>query len=186
MKNTLLLVAIVLPAPLARLAAAESKPNVLLILSDDHSYPHVGCDGNTDLMTPNLEQFAAEGMRFDRADLPCLECVPARASIFTKRSPAAIALSRFSAAVPRAITPYPEALRSAGGFTGSAGRRYSMAAANVNVGESQTVFDQHKLITFPDRLDYVKTGNGSGLSPSRRRPCRRPGPTSLRIPFTLL
>ena len=61
-----------------------------------------------------------------------------------------------------------------------------MDDANVNVAESQTVFDQHKLITFSDRLNYVMTGHGTGLSPSRRRPCRRPGPTSLRIPFTLL
>jgi hypothetical protein len=58
--------------------------------------------------------------------------------------------------------------------------------ANVSVAESQTVFDQHKLITFPDRLNYVKTGHGTGLSPSWRRPCRRPGPISQRIPFNQL
>jgi hypothetical protein len=63
---------------------------------------------------------------------------------------------------------------------------YHMDGANVNVAESPTVFDKHKLIKFPDRLDYVETGNGNGLSPSRRRHCRRPGPTSLRIPFALL
>jgi hypothetical protein len=56
----LLLVALLLGS-LAQLVAAESKPNVLLILSDDHSYPHVGCYGNTDIMTPNLDRFAAEG-----------------------------------------------------------------------------------------------------------------------------
>ena len=56
----------------------------------------------------------------------------------------------------------------------------------MNVAESQTMFNKHKLITFPDHLDYMKTGNGSGLFPSRRRPCRRPGPTAQRIPFTRL
>jgi len=56
----------------------------------------------------------------------------------------------------------------------------------MNAAESQTVFDQHKLITFPDRLNYVKTGHGTGLSPSWRRPCRRPGPISQRIPFNQL
>jgi hypothetical protein len=56
----------------------------------------------------------------------------------------------------------------------------------MNVAESQTVFNKHKLITFPDHLNYVKTGHGTGLSPSWRRPCRRPGPISQRIPFNQL
>ncbi len=155
------MVAALLLAPLARLAAADSKPNVLLILSDDHSYPHVGCYGNKDIMTPNLDRFAAEGMRFDRAYVTSPQCVPSRASIFTGRSPVAIAMSRFSSPLPREIKTYPEALRAAGWFTGVAGRMYHMDGANVNVAESQTVFDKHKLITFPDRLDYVKMGSGS-------------------------
>jgi arylsulfatase A-like enzyme len=161
MKDILFIFAVVLLAPLARLYTAEPKPNVLLILSDDHSYPHVGCYGNQDIMTPNLDRFAAEGMRFDRAYVTSPQCVPSRASIFTGRSPVAIAMSRFSAPLPREIKTYPEALRAAGWFTGVAGRIYHMDGANVNVAETQTVFEKHKLITFPDRLDYVKTGNGS-------------------------
>ncbi|MSU64586.1 MAG: arylsulfatase [Opitutus sp.] len=144
------------------LSAAEPKPNVLLILSDDHSYPHVGCYGNQDIMTPNLDRFAAEGMRFDRAYVACPQCVPSRASIFTGRSPVAIAMSRFSAPLPREIKTYPEALRAAGWFTGVAGRTYHMDGAVTGMPpETQNVFDQHKLITFPDRLDYVKVGSGS-------------------------
>jgi N-sulfoglucosamine sulfohydrolase len=154
--------AILLLAPLARLAAAEVKPNVLLILSDDHSYPHVGCYGNKDIITPNLDRFAAEGMRFDRAYVTCPQCVPSRASIFTGRSPVDIAMSRFSAPLPREIKTYPEALRAAGWFTGVAGRTYHMDGAVTGMPpETQAVFDKFKLVTFPDRLDYVKVGSGS-------------------------
>ena len=103
-------------ASLAALHAAEPKLNVLLILSDDHSYPHVGCYGNKDILTPNLDKFAADGMRFDRAYVTCPQCVPSRASIFTGRSPVAIAMSRFSAPLPRDIKTYPEALRAAAWF----------------------------------------------------------------------
>jgi N-sulfoglucosamine sulfohydrolase len=146
----------------AALHAAEPKLNVLLILSDDQSYPHAGCYGNRDIMTPNLDKFAAEGMRFDRAYVTCPQCVPSRASIFTGRSPVDIDMSRFSAPLPRAIKTYPEALRAAGWFTGVAGRTYHMdGAVTAKAPETQTVFDKYKLVTFPDRLDYVKVGSGS-------------------------
>lgn len=186
MKNPRPICAVVLPATLARPAAAEPKPNVLLRCADDPRDPPVGCYGNKAIMTPNLDRFAAERLRFARAAGPRPQCMPSHASCFTGCSPVAIVLSRFSAPLPRAITKYPAALRTAGGFTGSAGRRYPREGAKVTVAEPPTVFDQHKLVTFPDRLDYVKTGNGRALSPSRRRHCPRPGTTSRPIPFTIL
>jgi arylsulfatase A-like enzyme len=74
--------------------ATASPPNVLLILSDDHSAPHVSCyqDANTRQfnITPNLEKFAAQGMRFDRAYTMAPQCAPSRISIFTSQSPVAM------------------------------------------------------------------------------------------------
>lgn len=163
MKHPVRILAALLLSSMAWLTtAAEAKPNVLLILSDDHSYPHVGCYGNKDIMTPNLDRFAAEGMRLDRAYVTSPQCVPSRASIFTGRSPVAIDMSRFSAPLPRTIKTYPEALRAAGWFTGVAGRTYHMDGAVTGMPpETQAVFDKLKLVTFPDRLDFVKTGSGS-------------------------
>ncbi len=82
MKQPLLLLAVVLLAPLA---AADSKPNIRLIRSDDPGYPHVGAYGNNDIMTPNLDRFAAEGVRFDRADVTSPQCVPSRAQLHRGR-----------------------------------------------------------------------------------------------------
>ena len=82
MKQPLLLLAVVLLAPLA---AADSKPNIRLILSDDHGYPHVGGYGYNDILTPNLDRFAAEGVRFDRADVTSPQCVPSRAQLHRGR-----------------------------------------------------------------------------------------------------
>ena len=70
------------------------RPNILLVLSDDHSMPHLGCYGNHDIKTPNLDRFAAEGMRFDRAYVACPQCVPSRAAFMTGRSPAHCAASK--------------------------------------------------------------------------------------------
>ena len=129
---TLLAGCVLLPA-LAAAAAAEkappTRPNILLVLSDDHSYPHVGCYGNPDIKTPNLDRFAAQGFRFDRAYVGCPQCVPSRATIMTGRSPVGIAMTRFSAPLPMGVVTYPELLRKEGYFTGVAGRTFHLDGA---------------------------------------------------------
>lgn len=37
----------------------SGRPNILFILSDDHSIPYLGCYGNPDLTTPNIDRLAA-------------------------------------------------------------------------------------------------------------------------------
>src|ERR671914_607487 len=90
----------VLPGPLRAGQKPEGRPNILLVLSDDHSAPHLGCYGDRTVRTPNLDRFAAEGMRFDRAFVAAPQCVPSRAAIMTGRSPVAIGMTRFSAPLP--------------------------------------------------------------------------------------
>ena len=50
---------------LGHIEAAE-RPNILLLLSDDHSYPFVSAYGDTNVNTPTLDRLAAEGMKFHR------------------------------------------------------------------------------------------------------------------------
>src|SRR5437764_6018357 len=152
MKHLLALIGVVtlvVPAP------AAQPPNILLVLSDDHSVPHVGCYGNPDIKTPNLDRFAAEGMRCDRAYVTCPQCVPSRASIMSGRSPVAIQMTRFSAPLPAEVKVFPEILRSRGYFAGVAGRTYHLDGSALPP-ESRRVFDEHHLQTFRDRLDFVK------------------------------
>lgn len=144
---SLLLLALI-PALCAAVSAAEPKPNILLILSDDHSVPHLGAYGNKDIKTPNLDKFAAEGMRFDRAYVTCPQCVPSRASIMTGRSPVSIAMTRFSAPLPREIKTYPEALRAQGWFTGVCGRSYHLDGARLTP-EAAEVFEIYFSPTRP-------------------------------------
>jgi arylsulfatase A-like enzyme len=149
-----LLWALIVAGPTAWALAAD-RPNILLVLSDDHSCPHVGCYGNPDIKTPNLDRFASQGMRFDRAYVSCPQCVPSRAAIMTGRSPVGIAMTRFSAPLPIDVVTYPELLRAQGYFTGVAGRTFHLDGAG-NAPESRAVFEKHGLQTFAKRLDYVK------------------------------
>jgi arylsulfatase A-like enzyme len=143
--------------PAAADQAPARRPNILIVLSDDHSVPHVGCYGNPDIRTPNLDRFAAQGMRFDQAYVTCPQCVPSRASIMTGRSPVAIQMTRFSAPLPAEVRTLPELLRAQGYFAGVAGRTYHLDGSKLPP-ESKKVFDAYHLRTFPKRLDYVKVG----------------------------
>jgi arylsulfatase A-like enzyme len=42
------------------------KPNVIIILSDQQSYDDLGCYGNKQVITPNLDKFAAQGVRLNQ------------------------------------------------------------------------------------------------------------------------
>src|SRR6478736_3053658 len=108
------------------LPAAE-KPNILLLLSDDHSYPYVSAYGDTNVKTPTLDKLAAEGMKFHRFFTGCPQCVPSRACYLTGRSPVAARMTRFTSPLPRDVISFPEILREKGGYyTGICGRQYHL------------------------------------------------------------
>jgi arylsulfatase A-like enzyme len=67
------------------LAAAPParRPNVLFIMPDQLRAQSVGCYGNTDVRTPNLDRLAGEGMLFEEAFANTPVCCPARANILT-------------------------------------------------------------------------------------------------------
>jgi arylsulfatase A-like enzyme len=148
-----------LPAVLLLLAppAAAGPPNVLLVLSDDHSAAHVGCYGNPDIKTPNLDAFAKEGVRFDRYYVGTPQCVPSRATLMTGRSAIAVQNTRFSAPLAAEYKTWLELLREkAGYFTGVAGRTYHLDGS-AQPPETRKVFEEFGLAIFPKRLDSVKT-----------------------------
>ena len=106
--------------------ATQSRPNVLLILSDDHSLPHVSCydDENTQRfkITPNLKKFADQGMRFDRAYTSAPQCAPSRISIFACRSPVGLGVTRFAQPPRSNVRFFTDVLRANGYWVGLDGR----------------------------------------------------------------
>lgn len=138
-------------------AQVDERPNILLVLSDDHSACATGCYGNPDVQTPNLDRFAAESAQFMRAYATSPQSVPARASIFTGRSPVAVNMTRFNVPLARRFRAFPEYLRAAGYYTGVAGRGYHMdGSVSGKIGkvkEAEEYYREKGLVTFPDRLD---------------------------------
>ncbi|MCL4507439.1 MAG: sulfatase-like hydrolase/transferase, partial [Chloroflexi bacterium] len=64
-----------------------SQPNIVFILTDDQGAWAMGCAGNQEIRTPNLNRIAASGMRFEQFFCASPVCSPARASILTGRIP---------------------------------------------------------------------------------------------------
>ena len=63
--------------------AAESCPNVLVIIADDLGYGDVSCYGATAIATPHIDQLAAEGLRFTSGYCSASTCTPTRYSLLT-------------------------------------------------------------------------------------------------------
>jgi arylsulfatase len=79
MCRTLLAVAALLSA--APLAAAERRPDIVLILADDLGFSDLGCYGS-EIHTPNLDRLASAGLRFTQF-YNCARCCPTRAALLT-------------------------------------------------------------------------------------------------------
>lgn len=67
----------------APLLAQGRKPNIVLILADDLGYGDVGCYGQKEIQTPNLDRMAAEGTRFTQVYAGCTVCAPSRCALMT-------------------------------------------------------------------------------------------------------
>ncbi len=65
----------------------KPKPNIVFFLTDDQGPWALGCAGNDEIHTPNLDRLAAGGTRFENFFCASPVCSPARASIFTGRIP---------------------------------------------------------------------------------------------------
>ncbi|MCA9062438.1 MAG: sulfatase-like hydrolase/transferase, partial [Planctomycetaceae bacterium] len=88
MKPALALFTAVLIAVSPTLHAADqsSRPNILLIYSDDHGWADLGLQGiDRNVHTPHLDQLARDGVRFTRGYVTAPQCVPSRAGVITGR-----------------------------------------------------------------------------------------------------
>ena len=78
------LLALLLAQCLSVSAGDDAKrPNILIAISDDHSWPHTSAQGSGFVETPNLDAVASAGFRFDNAYSGSPGCSPSRAALLT-------------------------------------------------------------------------------------------------------
>lgn len=82
MKRALLLLTLLLP-----LMLRAERPNFVVVVSDDLGYGDLACYGSKDTLTPHLDKFAAEGVRFTSCYAGHGNCSPSRTALLTGRTP---------------------------------------------------------------------------------------------------
>ena len=98
----------------SRLAAADAqRPNIVLLTCEDIS-PNLGCYGDPDAITPNLDKFAAQGAKFTRAFSHAPVCAPTRSGLITGQYPTTIGSHHMRSKLIKAPPMYTEYLRKAG------------------------------------------------------------------------
>lgn len=70
-----------------QLDKSANRPNIIFILSDDQGEWAMGCAGNKEIITPNIDRLAEEGTLLERFYCASPVCSPARASLLTGRIP---------------------------------------------------------------------------------------------------
>jgi arylsulfatase A-like enzyme len=83
MKRILLLGFVLLLTLAAGGSASAAPPNIVFILADDLGYGDLGCYGQKQIQTPNLDRLAADGMRFTQAYAGATVCAPSRCCLMT-------------------------------------------------------------------------------------------------------
>jgi len=73
--------------PMASLYAGDKgrsrRPNIVMYISDDHGIDFLGCYGNKDIQTPNIDALAREGMLFNNMYAASPTCAPSRSVLWT-------------------------------------------------------------------------------------------------------
>lgn len=136
------------------------RPNILLLLSDDHSYPFVSTFGDTNVSTPNLDRLASEGFKGRRFFTACPQCVPSRAALMTGLSPVAARMTRFTSPLPKDQITFPEILKLEAAYhIGVCGRSYHLDGSGAqNNPVLERVLSENGLRTFQGRMDFVQNG----------------------------
>ncbi|MBT8055876.1 MAG: sulfatase, partial [Gammaproteobacteria bacterium] len=101
----------------------ERKPNILIAISDDQSYPHASAYGSTFIDTPAFDRIANNGILFSNAFVTSPGCAPSRASMVLGRYPWQNEhAGTHASAWPGTFVTFPDLLEEAGYFVGYTGK----------------------------------------------------------------
>ena len=144
----------------------NGRPNIVLIMTDQHQAEALSIAGNLNLHTPNLDKLAKTGIRFENAYVTFPLCVPSRSSIFTGKYPHTLGVNSNKEGENKMLVADKQKslgnlLREAG-YDCAYGGKWHAPEAEISEGNG---FD--KIAGFGDMplaqksIDYLKSKKGS-------------------------
>src|SRR5687768_12811518 len=150
-------------------SATSSRPNVILIMTDDMGYADLGSYGGKDIKTPNLDRLARDGVRLTDAYANGVLCSPTRAALISGRYPQRGAIE--TALGPEGTrglavsgSSLPQLLKNAGYQTALIGKWHlggSVTGDAKNGGPRAHGFDQY-FGRMGSHVDYWHHNRGPG------------------------
>ena len=129
------------------------RPNMLFIITDDQSWEHLGCYGDQAVRTPNVDQLATNGIRFQNAYTACPSCSPSRAGILTGQDVYRLREGGILTGILWDVYPlFPKILAENGYNVGATGKRYWPRTRDVEGAVDEpigSIYDMHRYDSVP-------------------------------------
>lgn len=134
---------------------ATAQPNIVYICADDLGWGELGCYGNPQVITPNIDQLAAEGMLFTNYNTCAAVCSPNRAAYLSGTFPAELGINNVISgnpsknagwgqidALPAVASLLPRQLQTLGYTTGHFGKWHLGIIGDIPLADYG--FDEHR------------------------------------------
>ena len=140
----------------------DSRPNIIVILTDDQGYADVGTHGVTsDIVTPNIDQLAADGVTMSAGYVTSPQCVPSRAALLTGKYQQRFGVDESKhAPLPMSEQTIGDHMQTAGYRTGMVGKWHlEVLKASENFDVETMPLSEQRLY-FPDNRGFDDVHSG--------------------------
>lgn len=108
----------------------NTRPNILLLYTDQQRWDSLGAHGNHHARTPHLDRLAAAGASFDHCFCQSPLCMPSRASFLTGQLPSQLGITHMGVPLPQDVLTWPRLLAPYGYRSASFGKLHFLPHAN--------------------------------------------------------